>query len=189
MNIVKNQNGSVLIYIFIVVALFAALSYVVSQMIRGDGQSISKETSALYASEILQYSATIRNGIQDLRISNNCADDEISFENNIVEGYENTNAPTNYSCHIFHPAGAGISWTRPHEVASNSTDYHFESRRVSGSGKSLDDDLMRIHQTGLNALIDTWEVAFKKTIITVWLKGLVYCFKKHTIYVLLLTCY
>lgn len=110
----SSERGNVLIYIFIAIALFAALSFSVADIMRtGDPQSIGREQSYLYADEILDYTRKIRETVQYLRISNGCSDDQISFENTTVTDYENTNAPNDNSCHVFHPNGGGMTYMVP----------------------------------------------------------------------------
>lgn len=108
----NSQNGSILFYILIAVILFAALSYAVSTMMRGAGGSASKEQESLQADEVLGYAKTLREAIQVLRVTNNCDETKLSFERSPFDGsdttYVNAAAPTDFSCHVFHPQGGGI---------------------------------------------------------------------------------
>ena len=97
-------------------ALFAALSYAVTQSGRGGG-NIDRETTALAAAQIVQYAGLIQQTIQRLQISAGCADDELSFwddsngdntEDN-MDNYFNPNAPSDRSCHIFQPEGGSLN--------------------------------------------------------------------------------
>lgn len=109
-----SQKGSALFIILIAVALFAALSYVVSNMMRSgsSGTNLNEERAEIYASEILDYARNIRQTLQDLKISNGCSNADISFENTIVSGYANG---TNTDCQIFHANGGGLSYVVPPE--------------------------------------------------------------------------
>lgn len=107
------QRGSVLYYILIAVVLFAALGFAVSNMMRaGSGGNIGAEKDALTADQVLSYARSVRQGAQTLRISNGCAENQISFERSPFDGsdplYMNAAAPSDFSCHIFHPNGAGV---------------------------------------------------------------------------------
>jgi hypothetical protein len=111
----NREDGNVLFLILIAIVLFAALSYAVSQSTRGGGIDPSDEKAELLAAEILNYVTAMQTAITRLQVSHGCEDTEISFENPVVSGYINTNAPSDKSCHVFDPAGAGMSWREPPE--------------------------------------------------------------------------
>ncbi|MFK7839857.1 MAG: hypothetical protein AB8B83_05945 [Bdellovibrionales bacterium] len=105
------QKGSALFLILIGVALFAALGYAVSNMMKGGSTTnINDEKARIYAGEILDYGRTMRQTVQNLRISNRCRDTDISFENQIESGYVNG---TNTQCQVFHSDGGGMSYIPP----------------------------------------------------------------------------
>jgi len=111
----EDQNaeaGSVIFYILIAIALFAALSFAVSNMMRGAPSDIGKEKAAIYADEILDYAAGIRKAVQMIRVSNDCADTDISFANSFVAGYEHTPVADD-GCKVFHGDGGGMSYVEP----------------------------------------------------------------------------
>lgn len=112
----RGEKGGIMIYIFIAVAMFAALSYTVSSMLRGGGNvtTISQEQAGIFASEIMNYGRSLRAGVQDMRISNGCADDEISFENSEIGGYTYT---TRDQCKIFNRLGGTKTFLEPNERA------------------------------------------------------------------------
>ena len=107
------QSGNVLFLILIAVALFAALSYAVTQSTRGGQGNASKETRELVASQMMQYGASMRDTVTRLRVSNGCTVRQISFENTLVTGYANPEAPVNRSCHVFDAAGGGMAYQYP----------------------------------------------------------------------------
>lgn len=109
----KSQSGSVLFYIMIAVALFAALGYTVGNMMRGgDPNMIGDEQAKIYAGEILNYARAVRQAVQYIKISNGCSDTDISFENSIVSGYTNG---TNSACQIFSKQGGDVSYIAPND--------------------------------------------------------------------------
>jgi len=69
-----NQKGNVLFLILIAVALFAALSYAVTQSSRSGGDS-SRETNILNAAQLTQYPTSIRTAV--LRL--------------VIDGFQDTN--------------------------------------------------------------------------------------------------
>lgn len=97
--------------ILIAVILFGALSYTVANMMRGgNAEVIGQEQANLLADEILAQGQQFRHAVQDMRISNACDDDEISFENPVVAGYTNG---TNTDCQIFNSDGGGMNYIAP----------------------------------------------------------------------------
>ena len=119
----NHEKGSVLVIILVAVALFAALSFVVSNMMRGNA-NIGRERSGIYASEILTYARSLKEAVQMMRISNGCEDEDISFENNIVSGYEHSPVATD-NCKIFNANGGGLSYIRPNIEANGGLDWIF----------------------------------------------------------------
>lgn len=146
------QKGSVLFFILIAVALFAALSYVVSGMMRGGGSTdVSDEEAKIYAGEIIDYAGSVRQTVQDLRISNNCSDTEISFENEFVSGYANG---TDTACQIFDNDGGGMNWSSAASQFNDGTNWLFVASNVVDGVGSSDPDLILVLQN-LNVSICT----------------------------------
>ena len=94
------QNGNVLFFILIAVGLFGALTYAVSNGMRGGGDTITDEQAKIGAGKVLQSMQDIRDGYAYL-MSEGCSIDDINFTHP---------ATTPYDCDIFHPNGAGISY-------------------------------------------------------------------------------
>lgn len=104
----KSERGSAIIWIFIMIALFGMVSFVMSQGSRTGASSISSEQAKLQASNIIEQGATIRRVVHELRI-NGCSDTQISFESAATgTEYENPNAPNDKRCNVFHPDGGGL---------------------------------------------------------------------------------
>lgn len=114
-----NERGSIIVYILLGVALFGALGFAVSHMMRST-TSVGSETAGVQASEIIAYAHTMRQALHLLRISNGCEDDEISFERSPFDGsdplYVNASSPSDFSCHVFHPDGGGVSYQKVDEL-------------------------------------------------------------------------
>lgn len=107
------ERGSALFIILIAVALFAALAYAVSDMMRGGNpNTIGEEKARLYGDEILDYARSLRQAAQNMKISNGCADSDISFENAVTAGYTHTPAAPD-TCRIFETGGGGMSYQPP----------------------------------------------------------------------------
>lgn len=121
----KNAQGNVLFLILIAVALFAALSYAVTQSNKGGGSGINQDKAKLLASEIAQYAASIEQAITRLMLMNNCTDTQISFDNTVnASSHVNPNAPTDNRCHVFHTNGGGIS----PRMFDNATHLHYATQ-------------------------------------------------------------
>lgn len=136
------QHGSALFLILIAVALFGALSYAVSEMLRaGGGANISTEKAAIQANEILDYGRTLRESIQHLRIAEGCSDSEISFENQIVAGYTNG---VNTDCQIFHVDGGGMSWVSPAPDVNDGSEWLFVGSNIVDDVGTTAPDLVLI---------------------------------------------
>ncbi len=108
------RNGNVLFLILLAVALFAALSFAVTQSGRGGGNNISQDQAELAVSQIMQFGSSITSTIERLRLSNGCRLTQISFASDSDRDgnwfdtddlYHNTSSPTDFSCHVFHPNG------------------------------------------------------------------------------------
>ena len=106
----QSERGNVLFYVMFAVALLAALSYAVSQSGRGSITQLNAEKARLLADEILQYGNVLASAAAQLRLRG-CKDTEISFENPILTGtHINASAPPDKTCHIFDPAGGGVTY-------------------------------------------------------------------------------
>jgi hypothetical protein len=108
------QQGNILFLILIAVALFAALSYAITGSSRSGGDTISKDKAKIAAAEIVQYGTQLEQAVTRLKVINGCSDTQLSFERVPFDGsdtaYLNPNAPLNFKCHVFHPAGGGVSY-------------------------------------------------------------------------------
>ncbi len=110
MNINNNNRGNALFLILIAVALFAALSYAITQSGRGGG-NVSKETAQLNVSQVAQQMGSYRDAIQRMKLINGCSDTQISFASSDWghTAYNNSNSPTDETCHLFSNAGGGFT--------------------------------------------------------------------------------
>lgn len=97
------DNGNALFLILIAVALFAALSYAVTQSGRGGGNT-TKEVALITASQITQHAASIRTTITRMILTGTSAN-EITFDTG-----------TDHS--VFDPAGGGATDAAPPAGAS-----------------------------------------------------------------------
>ncbi len=112
----NSQAGNVFFYIFIAIALFAMLSYVVSRDNDSSSTMFTEEQAKLAAQEIIEYGNTVANAVQKLRLRG-CSDTEISFANDSYTYHNGTlkhpaghnpNARTDETCDVYKEKGGGI---------------------------------------------------------------------------------
>lgn len=117
----SKRRGNILFLILLAVVLFAALSYAVTQSLRGGGSNANAEKGAVKAADVVNYFTNIRMAVQRIRLVNQCSDIQISFDHNNgaaqcltsetpATNHENPNSPTNCTCHVFHPLGGGVPY-------------------------------------------------------------------------------
>ncbi|QQR69927.1 MAG: hypothetical protein IPI58_04575 [Alphaproteobacteria bacterium] len=92
-----------------ILAVLASAIAAASGSFNGDTSAVSAKAQA---AAILEYADSVKIGV-DRVVAKGCADTEISFENPIVSGYANSNAPSDKSCHVFDMNGGGIVWKNP----------------------------------------------------------------------------
>lgn len=135
-NLLMNR-GNVLFLILLAVALFAALSYAVTQAGRSGGKDISDEDARLAASQITQYATLLEQTVTRLRLSNGCRDTQISFAADsdgdgnwydTDDDYHNPNAPSDFSCHVFHADGGAIYNSEISDGLNDGSDWVFTGR-------------------------------------------------------------
>jgi type II secretory pathway pseudopilin PulG len=99
--------------ILVAVVMFAALSMIVAGMLRGGNpRTVADDKAQLYANEILSYARAMRQNVQSMKISNNCRDLEISFENSTLTGYAHTPAAQE-ACRLFNANGGSMNYMVP----------------------------------------------------------------------------
>lgn len=123
----KGERGNVLFLILIAVALFAALSYAVTQSSRSGGGDANKETNLVNSAQLTQYPAGVRTAIVRMIISNNVAVSELEFnppsDFGAGKDIDDTLSPTKPSVlhAVFHPLGGGATYTQsPADVMASS---------------------------------------------------------------------
>lgn len=77
----NTQKGNVLFLILIAVALFAALSFAISNTTRGPGTNDRWEAHKSNAAAMIQYASSIRSAIQRMQMINQVPTNRIDFYN------------------------------------------------------------------------------------------------------------
>ena len=108
-----NEKGNALFLILIAVALFAALSYAVTQSGRGGG-NINRETTEIAAAQIIQFSANVKQAITRLQLISNCSDTDLNFESSQTgTDYQSLTSPADGSCNLFTREGSNVTYIEP----------------------------------------------------------------------------
>ena len=104
------QSGSIFIWIFVMIALFGALSFAMMQSGRQGMSNLTSEKAKLLTTEILAQAETMGNTVRQLRI-NGCTDTQINFVGEPTTGwnYANTTSPPSY-CSVFTPSAGALKW-------------------------------------------------------------------------------
>ncbi len=76
----KSESGNVLFLILIAVALFAALSYAVTQSTRSGGGDAGRETTLVNAASITQYPASVKTAITRMVVSSSIDPNDLKFD-------------------------------------------------------------------------------------------------------------
>lgn len=101
------ESGNVLFLILIAVALFAALSYAVTQSTRSGGGDASGETALIGSAQVTQYPASIRTALMRMIISGEDIG-TLEFNNESLADNFADCTSGNARC-VFHPSGGGAT--------------------------------------------------------------------------------
>lgn len=131
------ERGNLFFYIFIAVALFAALSMAISQSGRGSVESLTREQARLRATDIIDYSDAIAKAVGTLRLrGTTLANLRFSESDLSIADYGDptTGDPINM---VFKPEGGGIIYRAPDKdlvVSSGQQLMFLNKNEVDGFG-------------------------------------------------------
>jgi hypothetical protein len=162
----RRENGNALFLILIAVALFAALSYAITQSGRSGASSISSDKARLMAAQLAQFAGEVQAAVQRLQVINNCGEGELDFSGYSAgySGYWGGSPPANParradgSCDVFSPAGGNVPPIRPVEDAA--------FRGTSGAPNNYGVTIARAWITGVGT--DTGSSSSQETLILAW---------------------
>lgn len=113
----RNESGNVLFLILIAVALFAALSYAVTQSSRSGVGDASNETNLISSAQVTQYPASIRTSVIRMVVSNNVDVATLNFDT--PSNFATTCNASPSRC-VFHPSGGGAAYVgAPADIMEN----------------------------------------------------------------------
>lgn len=136
----NSQRGNVFFYLLLAVALLGALSFVVTQVSRsGPTTQLTASQAKIAATEILTYANALKSTVTKL-ILRGCTDKNLSFYSSKwidPSEYDTPDAPTDFSCHVFHPSGGGLEWRAPPANAADTwTEYLYSGIfEIGGVGR------------------------------------------------------
>lgn len=107
----QSESGSVIWFILLAVILLAALTISISRSSDTVEQSGDRERARIVASDMMRYAKGLEQAISKMRM-NGMSENQISFENSFLSGYEN-NFCTDTSCRVFHKEGGGQNYRVP----------------------------------------------------------------------------
>lgn len=130
----QTENGNVLFIILIAVALFGALSFAVTQGMRGGVADISKEKADAAATELMTFGKAVEQGVQRMFVRG-VSENDICFDHDAYPGgdttYEHAGC-ADTSNRVFHPDGGGISY----KSFVGAGDFNIVSERFSGHNEA-----------------------------------------------------
>lgn len=132
-----SESGNVLFLILIAVALFAALSYAVTQSTRTGGGSGDNETALISSAQLTQYPASIRTAVVRMIIG---GVDYTNLEFIIPQNFADCTG-NNFEFCVFHPQGGGATYaTAPANLMADAQvgtwtfNDHFEIENIGTAG-------------------------------------------------------
>ncbi|MBE2190832.1 MAG: hypothetical protein IAE63_01490 [Alphaproteobacteria bacterium] len=106
----RGDSGNVLFLILIAVALFAALSYAVTQSTRSGGGDASSETNLINSSQITQYPAALKTAMTRMIVSNSVSPYAMTFDDPSLFAANLTTSSLEQE-NVFHPNGGGSTYS------------------------------------------------------------------------------
>jgi len=104
-----SSSGNALWFILLAIVLLGALTIMLSRSSSVSDEAGDVERRQITVDEIMRSAKGIEFAVRNLQ-GRGCSENQISFENAFVGGYSNPSAPTDGSCHIFRPEGAGLTY-------------------------------------------------------------------------------
>jgi len=143
----RNEQGNVLWFILLAVALLAVLTVTISRSSDTTEQSGNIEQYRIQASDIMRYSAGIAQEIDNMRLRG-ISENNISFENGVT-ATDYTNG-TCQDCLVFGSAGGGAYYKRPstdwlnsaHSADSRYSEWEFSGTNIVPGLRSANPELI-----------------------------------------------
>lgn len=139
----KAEQGNILFLILLVVILFAALSYAVTQSIRGGGKDASPEEASAFASQMIQNVGLIESTMMRAMLVNNIQDYGFDVSGSQSAVAANTTC-TATVCRIYTSRGGGVPDLSIPDWASTTSNANFrkaqfQMAKILNIGSSKDE--------------------------------------------------
>lgn len=132
----NKERGNVLFLILIAVALFAALSYAVTQSTRGGGNADS-ESSLIDSASLTQFGSSLAVAVMRMQISGVDETDLCFYSGSNNATYNHASCSDNDN-NVFHSDGGGVSYQNPTNGFNDGTEWEFTSRvQIFGQGGTV----------------------------------------------------
>jgi len=145
------ESGNVLFLILIAVALFAALSYAVTQSSRGGGAGSSSEAALIASAQLTQYPASLRTSVLRMMVGGTDVS-ELLF--NAPSDFAALDTATLRARAVFHPHGGGATYmgTTPDLIAGVEAErgYWFFNNNLAIQNIGLDDEELTAFLPGVS---------------------------------------
>jgi hypothetical protein len=142
----QNKKGNILFLILIAVALFAALSYAVTNTSRSNSQNISEDKAKILAADIIQYAAQVEQGISRLRVINNVSEHGLDLVAPSYSTSTNNGTCTTDACKLFNVVGGNIS---PRLLPQDAWDMSNTNMTTNWQGR-MEFRVLRIQDVGIH---------------------------------------
>lgn len=161
------ESGNVLFLILIAVALFAALSYAVTQSTRSGGGDAGKETSKISSAQLTQYPAGIRTSLVRMIIGGqNVETLEFNPPADFANCTEYPSSSGKYPRCVFHPSGGGATYSAPAtDLVNGTSQWVFNAENeINLVGTSTGDDTVTVPTADLIAFLPDVTLSVCETI-------------------------
>ena len=135
----NSQSGNVFVFILLGIVLFGALIFALTKSSQQSTSGLTKKQVELSAQQIINYGRIMEQTVSKLR-ARGCSENELNFENSVIAGYTNANAPADGSCDVFGPNGGNLDVYNPPAGLQDGVYFTYRPMRVTAG---YDDDPSR----------------------------------------------
>ena len=154
----RREDGNAFVIVLIGIVLFAALMFTFTRSARQGGDNLGDRQVTLLASDITEYAQGLERAVSRTML-NGISENQLSFANGQVAGYDNAGDCGSDKCRVFTSAGGGAAWQNPPANANDGSAWVVAgTNAVPGVGNDVNADLLLLLPNITHALclkIDT----------------------------------